>query len=283
MKIVIVSGQSGSGKSVVMRVLEDAGYCCVDNLPASFVPQLITKWTAAGETHLAISCDTRSATALQALPTTLDQLRAQGHDVKALFLTTNNATLIQRYSESRRRHPLATQPQSAQMTLLECIQQERDILAPIAAISHVVDTSGLAVQTLRAWVIDFVSADRAPLTLLFESFAFKQAIPLDADLVFDVRCLPNPYYDLALRPLSGLDAPVAQYLGGIETVRDMIGDITRFVSKWLPHYLHDNRSYLTVAVGCTGGQHRSVYCVQEIAKHFAAREQVLVRHRALAK
>lgn len=283
MKIVIVSGLSGSGKSVVMRILEDAGYCCVDNLPAAFLTQLIEQWQAVGESHLAVSCDTRSATSLQAVPQAIEALRQAGHDVKVLFLTANDTALIQRYSESRRRHPLAQLSSQPALTLHECIQQERDLLSSVATLANVIDTSALPVQTLRTWVNDFVSADRAALTLLFESFAFKHGIPLDADLVFDVRCLPNPFYDPNLRPLTGLDAPVADFLCAQAPVGEMIADITQFVEKWLPRYVHDNRSYLTIAIGCTGGQHRSVYCVQQIARHFAPTQQVIVRHRALGK
>jgi UPF0042 nucleotide-binding protein len=290
MKIVIVSGLSGSGKSVVMRTLEDAGYYCVDNLPAGFIPPLIDQWQVAGETHLAISCDTRSAHSLTSIPQTIELLRQAGHDVKLLFLTANDTALIKRYSESRRRHPLEqiqlsgdSQTVPTRHTLLECIQQERELLAGVAGLANVIDTSVLPVQTLRTWVKDFVSADLAPLTLLFESFGFKHGIPLDADVVFDVRCLPNPFYDETLRPLTGLDAPVANYLAQHAPVQEMIADITAFVEKWLPRYMHDNRSYLTVAVGCTGGQHRSVYCVEQVAQHFAGREQVIIRHRALGR
>jgi UPF0042 nucleotide-binding protein len=196
-----------------------------------------------------------------------------------LFLTADTPTLVQRYSESRRRHPLS-EPGSGR-TLEESIEEERARLSVLDGIGQSLDTSGLPPQTMRSWVRDFIRIDRSGLTLLFESFAFKKGVPLDADLVFDVRCLPNPYYDPVLRPLTGKDAPVIAFLAGVPMVERMIRDIGDFVERWLPAYVEDNRSYLSVAIGCTGGQHRSVYCVERLAERFRADAAVLVRHRAL--
>jgi UPF0042 nucleotide-binding protein len=185
---------------------------------------------------------------------------------------------VKRFSETRRLHPL----NDGVMTLPECVARERELLAEIAGIGHHIDTSDLNANALRAWIKQFVQLDRARLTLLFESFGFKHGIPLDADLVFDVRCLPNPHYNEDLRPLTGRDAPVVGFLEQTESAQRMYADIRDFVSRWLPSYIADNRSYLTVAVGCTGGQHRSVYLAEKLARHFEPQQQVLVRHRELA-
>ncbi len=206
-------------------------------------------------------------------------LRKQGHNVQALFLTANTPTLVARYSETRRRHPLSNS--DGTRTLEECIAEERHLLEPLDGVGQVIDTSELLPQVLRTWVLDFIGNDRSGLTLSFESFAYKQGVPLDADLVFDVRCLPNPFYDPALRPLTGKDPAVVEFLKAVPAVSEMINDIASFLSRWLPAYEHDNRSYLTVAIGCTGGQHRSVYCVETLAARFRLSEPVLIRHRAL--
>jgi UPF0042 nucleotide-binding protein len=203
-----------------------------------------------------------------------------------LFLTAKTESLITRFSETRRSHPLSHrvkpgQPDAEQPTLTECILKEREMLAPIEAIGHSIDTSGLSANKLRAWIKDLVETERTPLTVLFESFAFKFGVPLDADLVFDVRVLPNPYYDLNLRPLTGRDGPVIAFLDSQAHVTELLTDIRGFIEKWLPAFKNDNRSYLTVAIGCTGGQHRSVYMVEQLARHFRATERVLVRHREL--
>jgi UPF0042 nucleotide-binding protein len=188
---------------------------------------------------------------------------------------------MQRYSESRRRHPLTDRLQRGGQapSLLGCIQLERELLAPLRDVEHVIDTSELTPGQLRAWIRDLVQADRQNVLLTFESFAYKRGVPRDADLVFDVRCLPNPYYDPALRPLTGRDAPVAEFLSGFEAVGEMIDDIAGYIRKWLPRYAADTRSYLTVAIGCTGGQHRSVYVVEQLAKRFSDHTPLLVRHR----
>jgi UPF0042 nucleotide-binding protein len=194
-----------------------------------------------------------------------------------LFLDAKDETLIRRFSETRRKHPLA----DGTRTLEECILYERELLGGVAELGARIDTSDVPANTLRGWVKDLVTIDRPGMTVLFESFGYKQGIPLDADLVFDVRCLPNPYYDEALRPLTGLDPAVVDFLERIDEVKRMEADIGEFVARWLPCFLRDNRAYLTVAVGCTGGQHRSVFFVERLARRFRAETPVLVRHRQL--
>jgi len=206
--------------------------------------------------------------------------------VKVIFLTAKTDSLINRFSETRRSHPLSHRVASsltgdALPTLVECIRQERDMLAAIEGLGHVIDTSGLSANQLRAWIKELVKVERTPLTLLFESFAFKFGVPLDADLVFDVRVVPNPFYDKSLRALTGKDQPVIRFLEAQSDAIDLLADIGKFVEKWLPAYKNDNRSYLTVAIGCTGGQHRSVFMVERLALHFQSMARVLVRHREL--
>ena len=280
MRVLLITGMSGSGKSVALRVLEDAGYYVVDNLPARFVHELVVELTAAGERRLAIGVDVRGgAKSLALLPAILPVLRAQGHPAQLLFLTANTPTLVARYSETRRRHPLSNADGSR--TLEECIAEDRHLLGALQAVGQMIDTSELRPQVLRTWVCDFIGSDRSGMTLSFESFAYKQGVPLDADLVFDVRCLPNPFYEPELRPLTGKDAAVIAYLSALPAVDEMVNDISTYLRRWLPAYESDNRSYLTVAIGCTGGQHRSVYCVETLAARFRPNEPVLIRHRAL--
>lgn len=283
MQLIIITGISGSGKSVVIKALEDAGYFCIDNLPVRYLLDLALTLQAEDRHRVAVSIDARAGKSLADLRSVVQQLEALGHDVKVLFLNARTDALVQRYSETRRRHPL-TQPTRDVLgpTLSESIERERELMSEIEDLGISIDTSDLHPNTLRQWVRDVVDSDRATLTLLFESFAYKHGVPLDADLVFDVRCLPNPYYTAELRPLTGLDEPVARFLGAIAPVCKMIDDISRFLSDWLPSYVLDNRHYLTVAIGCTGGQHRSVFVTQALARQFAATQRVLVRHRALA-
>jgi RNase adapter protein RapZ len=279
MLVVIVSGLSGSGKSVALNVLEDASYYCVDNLPATLLAETVAFLQDAGYARIAVSVDARSGPALDALPRSVEAMKALGIDVRLLFLDAKNDTLIKRFSETRRRHPLA----GDHLTLNESIAQERELLEPVGEIGHHIDTSEISANTLRGWIKDLVEIDRSGMTLLFESFGFKQGIPLDADMVFDVRCLPNPFYDTRLRPLTGLDADVIAFLGALPDVSRMEADIEDYIARWLPAFQRDNRSYLTVAVGCTGGQHRSVYFAERLAQRFRAAAPVLVRHRQLAQ
>lgn len=296
MRVILVTGMSGSGKSIALHVLEDSGYAVVDNLPARFLLDVLGDLESRGVSRAAVSIDVRAGVeAVTELPAVLPQLRERGHAVQLLFLTADAATLVQRYSETRRRHPLSSRGWRRAMEdgasfgeggdprgLDESIEEERRLLEPLESKGYLIDTSRLPAQALRQWVREFIGGERAALTLSFESFAFKQGVPGDADLVFDVRCLPNPFYVPALKPLTGLDTPVIDYLGAIPMVGEMIDDVERFVKRWLPAYAADSRSYLTIAIGCTGGQHRSVYCVEALARRLRETHPSLVRHRALA-
>ena len=280
MQIVLISGLSGSGKSVALKVLEDAGYYAVDNLPASLLAKLAAELRRLGYERVAVAVDVRSGVNIEALPQKVEHLRKTVGDLRVIFLEARDDTLIARFSETRRRHPLA----SDEVSLEEAIQKERDALESIAALGHRIDTSDLQANTLRAWIKDFMQIEAtAGLTLMFQSFGFKYGIPLDADLVFDVRCLPNPHYDPLLRPFTGKDRPVIDFLENQPEVDQMYEDIRRFIATWLPSYARDNRSYLTVAIGCTGGQHRSVYLAEKLGQHFAGSVRVLVRHRSAAR
>jgi len=284
MRIVLITGISGSGKSVALNVLEDAGYYCVDNLPPALLPDLVANLAGEGVERTAVAVDARSAQSLVGLPGTVTQLRAAGHDVKVMFLTATTHSLVARFSETRRSHPLShelrpNENPASRRTLIECIQEERERMGAIEKLGLVIDTSELSSNKLRAWIKELVEIERAPLTLFFESFAFKLGVPLDADFVFDVRALPNPYYDLALRPYTGKDQPVIDFLDAQPQAADLLEDIRRFIEKWLPSFKTDNRSYLTVALGCTGGQHRSVYMAERLAAYFSKSERVVLRHR----
>jgi UPF0042 nucleotide-binding protein len=280
LRVVLITGISGSGKSVALRMLEDAGFTCVDNLPLRFLSEFIARAHEDSMKQVAVAIDARSPGELAELPDIITAIRAIGTRLSVVFLEANTHTLVQRYSESRRRHPLTERLQHEGKTpsLSDCIAMERELLAPLREQEHVIDTSGLTPAQLRFWVQDLIHADRLPLVLTFESFAYKHGVPSDADLVFDVRCLPNPYYDSALRPLTGRDAPVAAWLASFEVVDQMIGDISSFIRRWLPEYTRDTRNYLTVAIGCTGGQHRSIYVVEQLALRFADHDPLLIRH-----
>ena len=287
MELVIVTGLSGSGKSIALRVLEDSGYYCIDNLPATLLPQISHHLDATNskETHIgkvAISIDSRSA-ALQALPNAIEMLKSSGILVKVLFLESSVETLVKRFSETRRKHPLS----NAETTLAESILHERELLAGISDLGHHIDTSNLSANTLRNYIRELItqpstSKSHPGLILLFTSFGFKNGLPLDADFVFDVRSLPNPHYDPALRPLTGKDFTIKAFLENEPQVIEMLSDIQHYVEKWLPSFNQDNRSYLTVAIGCTGGQHRSVYFVEQLSAYFKQQKQhVIIRHREL--
>lgn len=279
--VILITGMSGSGKSVALQWLEDAGYVCVDNLPVPLLQDLIGNAQRTGTKRLAIAIDARSQGDLRDLPQLLETLRTSGTPIRVVFLDADDATLVQRYSESRRRHPLADRIKANQqpVSLQSCIALERELLDELHNREHVIDTSGLKPVQLRHWMRDFVQADRPGLIMTLESFAYKQGAPRDADLVFDVRCLPNPHYDPELKPLTGLDQPVQTWLEGFAEVGEMVNDIEAFVRKWLPRYTSDTRNYLNIAIGCTGGQHRSVYVVQALAARFKDRSNLLTRHR----
>lgn len=275
MDLTLIGGVSGSGKNVALAAFEDAGYYAVNNLPLPLLLQTAGYLGQRGCERVAVALDVRTGPGLPGLGQAIEALGGQGWQVRFLFLDARVETLVKRFSETRRRHPLSSDTR----TLVEAIEYERDLLANVRPLGQAFDTSDLPAAALRSWIKDFVSVDPSRLTLLFESFGFKHGVPLDADLVFDVRCLPNPHYEPALAPLSGRDAPVVAFLEAIPEVERMYGDIYHFVASWLPDYARDNRNYLTVAIGCTGGQHRSVYLAERLGAAFSPRYQVLVRHR----
>jgi UPF0042 nucleotide-binding protein len=277
-QLVLVSGLSGSGKSIALRVLEDGGYYCVDNLPANLLMETVDFLAEAGHDKAAVSIDARSA-ALPALPRHIEELRARGVDCRVLYLEANPGTLLRRFSETRRRHPLA----GSGKTLAEAIERERQLLAGIAPLGSRIDTSDLQPRVLQNWIRDQLGLGAGTLTLLFESFSYKDGIPLDADWVFDCRMLANPHYDPQLRPFTGRDAPVVEYLKRDPQVMRWLEDVSALLKRWLPEIVRENRSHVTVAIGCTGGRHRSVYLAEELAQAFRGDWRVLVRHRSLAQ
>jgi UPF0042 nucleotide-binding protein len=277
MDLLLIGGVSGSGKSVALAAFEDAGYYTVNNLPVSLLVQTAGYLGEAGWQCVAVALDVKTGPGLPGLAEAMAELKQRGWDARFLYLDATVEALVKRFSETRRRHPFS----SGARTLTEAIEYERGILAEVRDLGITFDTSELPASGLRAWIKDFVSVDASKLTLQLESFGFKHGVPLDADLVFDVRCLPNPHYEAALSPLSGKDLPVVHFLETIPEVERMYGDIYHFIASWLPDYARDNRTYLTVAIGCTGGQHRSVYLAERLARAFSPRYQVLVRHRDL--
>ena len=286
MEIVLITGMSGSGKSVALHALEDAGYYCVDNLPPELLLQFVMLEQEQKATRIAIAMDVRSANALPMVPQQLQTLRERGIEVKSLFLDSTAETLVRRYSESRRRHPLSQSEPSPSFkeerrALVDAIELERELLSEIREQSHVIDTSIIRPSQLQGYVKALLSARSGQLTLAFESFAFKRGVPTDADFVFDVRMLPNPHYESELRALTGRDEPVIEFLKRQPEVGEMLRQIDTFISFWLDSLARDHRSYVTVAIGCTGGQHRSVYIVEELAESFSAKWATLKRHREL--
>ena len=281
MELILVSGLSGSGKSIALDVLEDAGYYCVDNLPATLLLDVVRFLDEAGHGHVAVSVDARSV-ALASLPGRLAELKSRGVQTRVLFLEASTATLLRRFSETRRSHPLAGAGSADALTLSEAIEGERTLLAGVAGLGQRIDTTDLQPKVLRNWIKDVLGLGAGKLTLLIESFAFRDGIPLDADWVVDARMLPNPHYEPGFAPLTGRDAPVAEFLERQPRVHEFLEDLRGFLGRWLPEVVRDNRSYLTVAIGCTGGRHRSVYLAERLAQSFRAEWRVLVRHRALA-
>jgi UPF0042 nucleotide-binding protein len=290
-----VTGISGSGKSVALHALEDAGFFCVDNLPPELLRPFLKLEHERSERRVAIAVDGRSAGSLPQLLPLMEELRGEGVAFVSVFLDATTDALVRRFSETRRPHPLSDETLAAatlpsrrrgdggdgRRALIDAIDFERELLSELREVSTVVDTSQLRPAQLRAWIRDLVRADGDRLTLVFESFAFKHGVPLDADFVFDVRVLPNPYYVRELRPLTGRDADVITYLQAQPEALEMLGQIEVFLTRWLPAFAADQRSYLTVAIGCTGGQHRSVYFAESLAQRFGARAATLVRHREL--
>lgn len=280
LELVLITGMSGSGKSVALHALEDAGYYCVDNLPPELLVSFAQLEHGQHANRVALAIDVRSATALPLVPQQLDQLRASGVKVQVLFLDARTETLVRRFSETRRRHPLSTEElRDGRQALVQSIQLERELLAELREQSLVIDTSNLRNADLLAYVKKLMAVPPGRLTLVFQSFAFKRGVPMDADYVFDVRMLPNPHYDPGLRPLTGQDEPVIGFLRRQPEVARMQTDITLFLERWLPPLANNHRSYVTVAIGCTGGQHRSVYLVEQLAEHFSGAWTTLKRHR----
>lgn len=282
MEIVLITGVSGSGKSVALRAFEDAGYYCVDNLP----PELLTSFVALEQRHLAtqvaIAMDVRSAASLPLVPEQIESLRKTGISIRLLFLDATTDTLVRRYSETRRRHPLSrSDVADQQRALVQAINLERELLSELRTKAMIIDTSVIRPSQLQNSVKALISLPHGQLTLVFESFAFKRGIPVDADFLFDVRMLPNPYYENSLRNLTGRDQPVIDFLRMQQEVGQMFNDIEGFLSRWLPPLAKDHRSYVTVAIGCTGGQHRSVFLVEELAQAFRSQWVTLRRHREL--
>jgi RNase adapter protein RapZ len=276
MQLVVLSGVSGSGKSVALRALEDAGYYCVDNLPADLIAPLADYAKSRGEERVAIGADARSRESLGQLPETVGRIRDRGIDVRVIFLDTDDESLLRRFSESRRPHPLAEEGR----TTAEAIAEERRVLSWPAEMGQRIDTSHLTPNQLRGWIRDLVVTDPNKLTLIFESFGFKAGAPLDADFVFDARCvLPNPHYEPKLRELTGHDGEVAEFLERETQANLLVEDIQAFLQRWIPRFALDQRASITVAIGCTGGRHRSIYIANQLAERFHSEHPVVVRHR----
>ena len=275
MQLILLSGLSGSGKSVALNALEDAGYFAVDNLPATLISALVESVRGSSE-KIAISIDARTGETISSLAAIVNEMNAQGITCHVIFLEANDEALARRFAETRRPHPLAERITTG---VADCIAEERRLLADVAELGHRMDTSGVNPNALRGWIKDWLHIDRTRLTLAFQSFGFKHGIPMDADFVFDARFLPNPFYDPKLRPLSGKDEPIKRFMEADLNVAHFIDDIASFILRWLPSFARDNRAALTIAIGCTGGQHRSVYIVEELSNRFGSGQQVLLRHR----
>jgi UPF0042 nucleotide-binding protein len=285
--LVLITGMSGSGKSVALHALEDAGYYCVDNLPPELLTSFIALQHEQQTPRVAIAMDVRSGVSLPIVPQQLEALRRDGEiSLRSLFLDATTDALLRRYSETRRRHPLSRQEGRTDVpeqhrVLMQAIELERELLADLRDGADVIDTSLIRPAQLQSYIKSLISAPQSALTLVFESFAFKRGVPLDADYVFDVRMLPNPHYVPALRPLTGRDEPVIEWLREHDDVARMYNDIEQFLTHWLDALARDHRSYVTVAIGCTGGQHRSVFLVEQLARSFGVRWGALKRHREL--
>ena len=280
MQLVLISGLAGAGKSTALKILEDNGYYCIDNLPPPMLRQLLeTHLLSADIEKIAVSIDTRSRSMLKKFPLLIKEITQLKIDFKAIYLDATNQELVRRFSETRRKHPLS----GNNKTIIDCIRQEREMLSLIGEISHRIDTTALNANGLRTLVKQFVETESSPLNIVIQSFGFKYGLPIDSDFVFDVRCLPNPFYNLQIRELTGLEQPVIDFLEQCANVKIMIDDIASFISKWLNAFALDNRNYITISVGCTGGKHRSVYVVEQIAtiirKHGY---KITIRHRQIS-
>ena len=280
MNIVLISGLSGSGKSVALKLLEDLGYYCVDNLPLEMLPELVSTHIKRGEIdNLGVSVDIRSVLDIREAEVQIKWLRHQGHKVKILFLEATESILVRRFSETRRSHPLANQ----KLTLLESLRKERTWLAPLRALGYCIDTSKMNAQQLRYTVLQWLEVEHEGLLVIIESFGFKYGVPSNVDFVFDMRSLPNPYYDEELRSFNGLDKVIQDYMDQQPLAQEMVEDIYHFMERWLPRMQVESRSYVTIGIGCTGGQHRSVYVSERLAARLRQNYKLLIRHRQLAK
>jgi UPF0042 nucleotide-binding protein len=285
MRLVIVSGFSGSGKSVALHMLEDLDYYCVDNIPAGLLPMFISHTVRTNEStygFTAVGVDARnSPSEIASVPKLVDELKRSGVECDVLFLRAEDDVILKRYSETRRRHPLSRDGRP----LADAIREEHRLLQPIAdAADLIIDTTRSSVHELRELIRQRVGGRSGRMSILFESFAFRHGVPGDADFVFDVRSLPNPYWEPGLAQLSGRDAAVAEYLDRFPIVTSMYEDIVTFLERWIPELIKTNRSYLTIAIGCTGGQHRSVYLVERLARHFSAKyTNVQAKHEYLKR
>lgn len=281
MEIIIISGRSGAGKSVALRALEDAGYYCVDNIPLDLLPQL-TDILSQSQSSVAISLDIRNIpNSVNTLEQTLNTLQKY-HQLKIIFLEADRGTLIRRYSDSRRLHPLSLKD----LSLEAAIDEEYRYLEPlIQHANFIIDTTHLSTHTLAERLREFLRGNSdKELKIVVESFGFKYGIPLDADYVFDVRFLPNPHWDPTLRPMTGLDAPVAEFLNSHTQVNEFIYLTRNYIDTWLPMLEKNNRSYLTIAIGCTGGKHRSVYIAQQLGEYFQAKGKIVqIQHKSLER
>ena len=276
MRIVLISGLSGSGKSIALRLLEDIGFVCIDNLPIKLLPELITYYTLNQVAQLGISVDIRSRFNPVEVNELMTNLRKQGHQVDVLFLTSSENVLLRRFSETRRSHPLLQE----QKTLKESVVAERQYLSTLQNHAYVIDTSLLNVQQLRRQVQQWVNLPIAPMHVVLESFGYKYGVPTGLDFVFDMRCLPNPFYDDQLRPFTGMDEPIKTFFAQQPIMNEMISDLTHYLQRWLPRMEEESRSYVNIGIGCTGGQHRSVYVVEVLAEQLQ-KYAVIIRHRQL--
>lgn len=279
MQIILISGLSGAGKSTALKILEDNGYYCVDNLPLAMLEELARIYQRYNYSNIAVGIDTRTCSLLDQLPRSIHALRQHNIVVQTIYLEANDACLLTRYSETRRKHPLS----GSSRTVADCIHIERELLAEISTIAHRIDTSHLSANDLRTIIKDFVKADFSQLNIIVQSFGFKYGLPTDSDFVFDVRCLPNPHYDKNIRDFNGTEEPIIEFLAKEPAVSKMLNEIYAFISNWLDEFSRDNRNYLTIAIGCTGGKHRSVYLTEALSQLLRHNSpyNVIARHRQL--
>lgn len=280
MQLIVISGLAGAGKSTALKILEDTSYLCIDNLPPSLLHDLVNLYKMSSDvTRIAVGIDSRMHSMLTELPHTLKSLQDHGIELKVIFLDSRNDILINRFSETRRKHPLS----DGKNTIQDCILKEREELSEIANIAHHIDTSNLSANSLRHIIKKFVEADYSQINIVIQSFGFKYGLPIDSDFVFDVRCLPNPHYDKDIKDFNGLEEPIINFLAKQSKVQTMIDDIFNMLSNWIGEFSLDNRNYLTISIGCTGGKHRSVYIAEELAKKVQIMQyKVITRHRQIS-